>query len=565
MKNKLNNKKGFTIIELLVAIMIIAILAVVAVPLITRFIENGREKYYQSLQNELVIMAKNYYTDNRKELPRGQGGIYFKVLTLQELEKANYVTNEVVDTNKNSCEQSYVTVANDGSGNYEYNACLICADKSYGDEETCVFEGVKDYDIPSCEITGYGNYKIGEWTNQNVKITVEGKDQTGISRFEVMNGTYKTNHDYTKKIEILELTQKTLDKNGKAKVIVYDPSGQSSSCDTEAGIKIDQIKPICKLEIKNQTEKEATIRITASDVDSGIKKITIGNNTITVNEQGQGEFKVNKNGVHKVTITDVAENTNTCEQKVEGLKFCVEGFVYNETTDICSKQFNYNGSLYTFVVPEEGYYKLELYGAKGGNDQARGGYGGDIKGSIFLTTGTNLYIYIGGQGGNRGTSGEATWYCGGQTGICVMYCDGGGGGYNGGAQGFSSGGGGGGTDIRLGGTGIDNRIIVAGGGGGGSDCNVVGLDGGSPNNSLVGKHSGQPNIWHHNYCLYNDPTDGGGGGGGYYGGASGRDCNKSASGGSNYYDSSKIELISQQTEKNSGHGRVVITWIGSSL
>lgn len=108
---------------------------------------------------------------------------------------------------------------------------------------------------------------------------------------------------------------------------------------------------------------------------------------------------------------------------------------------------DYTGSVQTFVVPATGKYRLEAWGAQGGNDPANpttvfGGRGGYSKGEVNLTAGTILYIYIGGQGIGCTTS---NW---------------------------NSTGGGGSSDIRLEGgnwndnAGLYSRIIVAGGGGG---------------------------------------------------------------------------------------------------
>lgn len=144
--------------------------------------------------------------------------------------------------------------------------------------------------------------------------------------------------------------------------------------------------------------------------------------------------------------------------------------------------FAFTGGVQTWTVPETGLYRLNAYGAQGspgagtgsGARNAAGGAGAYARGDIFLTAGTVLRIYVGG------------------TGIGVS------GGWNGGGSGQTqttnrvSGGGGGATDVRIGGTALANRVLVAGGGGGGAGAGTSG--GGSP---------------------------GGGGGGGYFGGGGG--------------------------------------------
>jgi hypothetical protein len=146
-----------------------------------------------------------------------------------------------------------------------------------------------------------------------------------------------------------------------------------------------------------------------------------------------------------------------------------------------SKEFDYTGNVQTFVVPIDGNYKIELWGAQGGTSKYNsdgtgsdvpGGTGGYTAGTIFLKVNQILYVYVGGKGQNGAPSIVAT------------------GGYNGGGTGGASyqggSGGGGATDIRLINgtwnniTSLRSRIIVAGGGGGAS--NWV--------NAVTGGHAG---------------------------------------------------------------------------
>lgn len=132
-------------------------------------------------------------------------------------------------------------------------------------------------------------------------------------------------------------------------------------------------------------------------------------------------------------------------------------------------EFNYTGGPQTWTVPETGYYRFEVWGAQGGNYTANdnfghgtayGGYGGYATGVIRLDVGTRLNIYVGGKGNGIDTGG----YNGGGTGKYsrAYYWTPGESHY----RYHYSCAGGGATDIRLEGTGLYNRVIVAGGGGG---------------------------------------------------------------------------------------------------
>lgn len=128
------------------------------------------------------------------------------------------------------------------------------------------------------------------------------------------------------------------------------------------------------------------------------------------------------------------------------------------------KNFSYTGSQQSDSVPYTGWYKVEVWGAEGGNGQDSGsgvgGKGGYTTGIVWLTSGTTLYAYIGQQGikYSSGNYAPATFNGGG----------GGGQNYLCSSSAVRGGSGGGASDIRIGGTTYYERLIVAGGGGGGS-------------------------------------------------------------------------------------------------
>ncbi len=130
-------------------------------------------------------------------------------------------------------------------------------------------------------------------------------------------------------------------------------------------------------------------------------------------------------------------------------------FRYNKT----SSSANLNQG---YAIPRTGWYKIELFGAQGGNSGAKyGGKGAYTSGYIYLEAGRQLYFNVGGQPTNSS------------------------GGVNGGGNSGSlsnAKGGGGATDVRLNGTALSDRIMVAAGGGG-ANSSVSGGAGGA----LVGE------------------------------------------------------------------------------
>ena len=202
------------------------------------------------------------------------------------------------------------------------------------------------------------------------------------------------------------------------------------------------------------------------------------------------------------------------------------------------QNFDYTGGSQTYTIPTDGTYKLEVWGAAGGQsvmngaDGNRGGRGGYSYGEISLTANTKLYIYVGGAGA-KGKVNTATSK-GGYNGGGNSYWDG--------ADDEASGGGGGATHIAKR-SGLlsalasykSDILIVAGGGGGAAWNNQAAPSGGGYQGGSVSKTAYNTTLTSaggtqtSGYAFGQGGngakttyTPGGGGGGGYYGGEGGK-------------------------------------------
>ncbi len=249
--------------------------------------------------------------------------------------------------------------------------------------------------------------------------------------------------------------------------------------------------------------------------------------------------------------------------------------------------YTFTGSPETWTIPGGiTEIRIKAWGAQGninsgfGNNSGAGGLGGYAEGSLSVSPGDVINIYVGGQNG----------YNGGATGGAGTDGDGAPGGNGGGA-----------SDVRIGGTAHVNRVIVAGGGGGAggnSQSNGwIGGDGGTGGyaNGSAGENGETPS--HHaggaglggtqtagglggdGYVGDGLPGSlgsggtgndghgtwgggGGGGGGGYYGGGGGGG-GYGGSGGGGGGGSTYIGGVTSTSTANgirTGDGRVVITW-----
>ena len=73
LRERLNNKKGFTLVELIVVIVIILILAAVLIPNVMRYIDSARKSAFQSEASsyltELQGYEAEYYATQKADLP----------------------------------------------------------------------------------------------------------------------------------------------------------------------------------------------------------------------------------------------------------------------------------------------------------------------------------------------------------------------------------------------------------------------------------------------------------------------------------------------------------------
>ena len=119
-------RKGFTIVEVLAAVVIIAILSVVVVPNISGYIALSKDEYNKNVKKQMILSGKNYYSENQARLPRNISIKTMDYIAVQELATLKYINNEFIDADDNSCmDESYVVTANKGLG-VNYYACMIC-------------------------------------------------------------------------------------------------------------------------------------------------------------------------------------------------------------------------------------------------------------------------------------------------------------------------------------------------------------------------------------------------------------------------------------------------------
>ena len=168
--------RGFSLVELLAAIVIMGILSGIAVVGVTFLLNKAGREYYKAQESEVIMAAKSYTQDNRSFLPKRVG--QKNQVYLKTLQNKKYI-GDVLDRNKKKCdpERSYVQVYRYSKNNYSYAVNLVCdkyksEDKSptnlVGPDIKFVFSGIANDD----------NYDLAK-----VTVTIEDEDKISGYRY----------------------------------------------------------------------------------------------------------------------------------------------------------------------------------------------------------------------------------------------------------------------------------------------------------------------------------------------------------------------------------------------
>ncbi len=223
-----NNKKGFTLIELISVILILSIVSLIAIAVKVNLDKSTKAAYYKSLEGTVSLSGQKYFSDHLEERPVDTD--FASVIEIngrlspKNLESKAYIST-VYDVNKNECPGRVITYMNVDK-EYTYVACLECQDyNSVDNNRICDCEATPTTDeetgeeYMTCQLSeistpsvttiyddspyeGYKSYGQGEevftyedatWTKRSIRIT------------------YGTNYEYAKKIRVLDEEGKTVD------------------------------------------------------------------------------------------------------------------------------------------------------------------------------------------------------------------------------------------------------------------------------------------------------------------------------------------------------------------
>jgi len=119
----MKNSKGFTLAELLGVLTLLAIIALITVPLVNKYIANSRQKAYDAEMITLKKAAQQWLVKNSASVQWDEYGYY--ALNLDVLKQSEFLSDEAIYNPLNPNEQITGCVMinnNKGKYSYEYNS-----------------------------------------------------------------------------------------------------------------------------------------------------------------------------------------------------------------------------------------------------------------------------------------------------------------------------------------------------------------------------------------------------------------------------------------------------------
>ena len=133
----MKDKKGFTLIEIIAAVIILGIISITALITYTNSMKDFRDSYYESLSRTVMESGREFFEDNRNYRPSTIFSAQKVPISL--LESRSYI-DDIKDYNGHNCDRSsYVIAIKTGRNDFIYHTCLVCSEDTFSnmDDKYC--------------------------------------------------------------------------------------------------------------------------------------------------------------------------------------------------------------------------------------------------------------------------------------------------------------------------------------------------------------------------------------------------------------------------------------------
>ena len=305
-------KRGFTLVELLAVIVILGILTTVVVVVFRNNDDAAKLAYYDKEEGLVVIAGKDYFSDNRVELPKEVGEI--SKVNLNQLIAGNFI-EEVLDYKKQACDynDSYVYAQKIDEGNYSYWVKLSCSKNNYKTKE--------DTEAPTIVISP--DIAV---TNQTIQGTIEVKDNVKVSslRYTILDPNGNTIAASNGFETYNGAVSFTLTDEGVYRIdaSAYDSSGNLTN--KTQSYEIDKTPPDCSgikytadANLKTWTKNDVRVTLTLPDDVKKVESFYSINGTEKLIGQDLS-FSLMDTGKNILRLVGYDAAGNSCEASVDG-------------------------------------------------------------------------------------------------------------------------------------------------------------------------------------------------------------------------------------------------------
>lgn len=309
----MRNKKGFTLVEVISAIVILSIIITLGVFSITKVRSNILEKQYKNIKLEIELAAEKYYSDTESK------EVYVDTLIKEGYLKADNKSMTIIDPRNKTILNCYIVTINDdekGSLGTENNVL---------ENGNCNESAIVNSEI---SIVGEDGNKIDKtWYKNPITLNVKFKD----------NEKDPNNYSYTWKSEknpniITDEKTYNLEETYKERGKVIDDefyvtlvNGDEILESKGQRVRIDGVFPKIKSLVVPDIDKwtkDKTLKVNATDVGSGIESyiLSMGDcESIPLEKYNKIpdipnpndvkiEQKITKNGTYTFCVSDKAGN-----------------------------------------------------------------------------------------------------------------------------------------------------------------------------------------------------------------------------------------------------------------
>ncbi len=362
---KRKNNKGFTLIEILAAVVILGIISTIAVPAVYKYVTKTKDFSYENMYKTVYDAVKNYRIDTNDVSANGITAPTYTKADINNFVELNYLDPLIdpADRSKKCSAEVYVFECNNEDKtvleDHSYSVQLTCS--AYSDAKVFNDNGdlLSDAEIASCVGGGdgnVGNFTVedadlkfedkngadydGKWTNKNVwlgNFKVKGINLSDVDHFEYST-TVKSSVDVNAEAISLGTNAKqyrfTGETNVSFRVRAVDKNGRVSVwSDKVFRVRIDRVSPEVTMELIDSSDNfispaykgTATSNTYTHDGWVGSSGSTVPNVRISAKDDKSGineELKVNYN-----TSGDFS-NFNTNWNGVSGSKKFKDGNVF---------------------------------------------------------------------------------------------------------------------------------------------------------------------------------------------------------------------------------------------